>query len=101
MTKKKDLPAFGDNSKALLHQHVEFIEAEKAKIIKSNGKIKKRLNEAKKDGYLKTSVRDTIKERGLSEAQKQSRTEIKEATEHYNELCADLPLFDYQAQKAA
>lgn len=88
------LPAKGDNAKILLQDYIkefERLEAEKDKAVSAQ---KEMLNRAKKDGFLKTSIRITVRRRKETVEQRNSRKEIEAEIETYTQMCADLPLFE-------
>lgn len=89
----------GANDKNLI-AHVEFVAREMDKIDAIRGKIKDRLDKAKTDGFLKTSIRNAIKVLRMTEEQIQAKEEIDSETARITELCADLPLF-HAAEEAA
>lgn len=94
MSNKRKTATVGDNQKALLHDYVELVEEQERFIDTARGKIKTALNKAKKDGLLKQAIRGVVKERALTEKQRQARVSVEVEIKHYTELCRDLPLFN-------
>lgn len=88
-----DLPANGDNSDQLLKDYVSKVFNIEEEITALRGDIKEILSNAKNDGFLKTSIKDTVKNLRKTEEQRQSKREVDETTAHYTALCKDLPLF--------
>ena len=90
---ERSLPAKGDNSDALLKDHVAFIAAKQMQMEKLGGEIKERLSMAKNEGFLKMSIRKAVKNLRSTEEQRQAKRAVDEEAERYTALCRDLPLF--------
>ena len=93
----KPLPAQGHNSDQLLKDYVSQLAKKEAAIEGIRGEIKDILSNAKNDGFLKTSLRNTVKKLRMSEEQRQAKSEVDKATEEYTALCKDLPLWAHAA----
>jgi uncharacterized protein (UPF0335 family) len=85
--------AFGDNAKPLLVEYVQAIEECNHIIEKQKDTIKDLLEKAKKNGFLKTAVRNTVKKRAMSSKEKAAQKSIEQETERLMEMLVDLPLF--------
>lgn len=57
------------------------------------GDIKEVLNQAKADGFLKTSLRKALKDLRMTEEQRQSSNEVQQSREEYVRICKELGLF--------
>ncbi|WP_299074755.1 GapR family DNA-binding domain-containing protein [uncultured Paraglaciecola sp.] len=83
----------GHNSDEELRKYVERFTQMEIDRENIGGRQKDLLNEAKKSGFLKTSIRKAVKTLRSSMEQRQSATEVERATKEYVEICSDLPLF--------
>jgi len=89
---KKDLPAFGDNSKPLCQEHMLAYHELHLQEIKIRGKKKDVLGKVKKDGWTKKGFKDAHKEILESEAQKQYRQSVEEDKQYCFDLCEEMDL---------
>lgn len=90
---EKNAAAVGDNADRILMEYVEKVAKFQDQIDTINGKMKDTLNAAKKDGFLKTSIKEAIKNLRMTKEQWQSKKEIHNETMRITKLCSDLPLF--------
>lgn len=94
---EKSVAAHGDNSDKLLKDYVTKCANLMGEMESKNSDLKEVLRSAKNDGFLKTSIRNAVKELRMTTEQRDSRKEIDEMTARYTELCRDLPLFKQAA----
>lgn len=94
---EQSVPAKGDNADKALKDYVSRCANIIGEISDLNSDLKEVLGEAKNAGFSKMAIRRTVKFLRLTTEQKDTKREVDDLTEHYTNLCQDLPLFKVAA----